>query len=76
MTSKDGVAADEVVKTVEFAVSAAVDLSGLTTAISEMGQNVESIEARVSKIEQQKKEGWVNLDDLVASSGEDGSDAE
>ena len=76
VTSKDGVAADEVVKTVEFAVSAAVDLSGLTNAISEMGQNVESIEARVSKIEQQKKEGWVDLKDLVASNGGDGSDAE
>ena len=76
VTSKDGVAADEVVKTVEFAVSAAVDLSGLTNTISEMGQNVESIEARVSKIEQQKKEGWIDLDDLVASNGGDGSDAE
>ena len=76
VTSKDGVAADEVVKTVEFAVSAAVDLSGLTNAISEMGQNVESIEARVSAIENSKKEGWVDLKDLVASSGEDGSDAE
>ena len=76
VTSKDGVAADEVVKTVEFAVSAAVDLSGLTNAISEMGQNVESIEARVSKIEQQKKEGWIDLDDLVASNGGDGADAE
>ena len=57
-------------------MSAAVDLSGLTNAISEMGQNVESIEARVSKIEQQKKEGWVDLKDLIASSGADGSDAE
>ena len=76
MASKESVSVDEEVSTVEFAVSAAVDLSGLTNAISEMGQNVESIEARVSKIEQQKKEGWVDLKDLVASSGEDGSDAE
>ena len=76
VASKESVSADEEVSTVEFAVSAAVDLSGLTTAISEMGQNVESIEARVSKIEQQKKEGWVDLKDLIASSGADGSDAE
>ena len=76
VASKENVSVDEEVSTVEFAVSAAVDLSGLTNAISEMGQNVESIEARVSKIEQQKKEGWVDLKDLVASSGEDGSDAE
>lgn len=76
VASKESVSADEEVNVVEFAVSAAVDLSGLTNAISEMGQNVESIEARVSKIEQQKKEGWVDLKDLVASSGEDGSDAE
>ena len=76
VTSKDGVAADEVVKTVEFAVSAAVDLSGLTNAISEMGQNVESIETRVSAIENAKSEGWVDLKDLIASSGADGSDAE
>ena len=76
VASKESGAADEEVSTVEFAVSAAVDLSGLTNAISEMGQNVESIEARVSKIEQQKKEGWVDLKDLIASSGEDGSDAE
>ena len=34
VTSKDGVAADEVVKTVEFAVSAAVDLSGLMNTVS------------------------------------------
>ena len=73
VASKKNVSADEDVDIVEFAVSAAVDLSGLTTAISEMGQNVESIEARVSKIEQQKKEGWVDLKDLIAS---DGSDAE
>ena len=72
MTSKDGVAADEVVKTVEFAVSAAVDLSGLTNAISEMGQNVESIEARVSDIENSGVNGWIDLDDLVASNGGDG----
>ena len=76
VASKKNVSADEDVDIVEFAVSAAVDLSGLTTAISEMGQNVESIEARVSKIEQQKKEGWVELKDLIASSGENGSDAE
>ena len=76
VASKENVSVDEEVSTVEFAVSAAVDLSGLTTAISEMGQNVESIEARVSKIEQQKKEGWVDLKDLIASSGADGSDAE
>lgn len=76
VTSKESVSADEEVNIVEFAVSAAVDLSGLTNAISEMGQNVESIEARVSKIEQQKKEGWVDLKDLIASSGADGSDAE
>lgn len=76
VASKESVSVDEEVSTVEFAVSAAVDLSGLTTAISEMGQNVESIEARVSKIEQQKKEGWVDLKDLIASSGENGSDAE
>ena len=76
VASKESVSVDEEVSTVEFAVSAAVDLSGLTTAISEMGQNVESIEARVSKIEQQKKEGWVELKDLIASSGENGSDAE
>ena len=74
VASKESVSADEEVSTVEFAVSAAVDLSGLTTAISEMGQNVESIEARVSKIEQQKKEGWVDLKDLIASSGENGAD--
>lgn len=71
VASKENVSVDEEVSTVEFAVSAAVDLSGLTTAISEMGQNVESIEARVSKIEQQKKEGWVDLKDLVASNGSD-----
>lgn len=76
VASKESVSADEEVKTVEFAVSAAVDLSELTTAVSEMGQSVESIEARISKIEQQKKEGWVDLKDLVASSGENGSDAE
>ena len=76
VASKESVSADEKVDIVEFAVSAAVDLSGLTNAISEMGQNVESIEARVSKIEQQKKEGWVDLKDLVALSGADGSDTE
>ena len=76
VASKENVSVDEKVDIVEFSVSAAVDLSGLTNAISEMGQNVESIEARVSKIEQQKKEGWVDLKDLIASSGEDGSDAE
>ena len=76
VASKESVSVDEKVDIVEFSVSAAVDLSGLTTAISEMGQNVESIKARVSKIEQQKKEGWVDLKDLVASSGEDDSDAE
>lgn len=76
VASKESVSVDEKVEVIDFAVSAAVDLSGLTNAISEMGQNVESIEARVSKIEQQKKEGWVDLKDLVASSGSDGSDAE
>lgn len=43
VASKENVSADEEVSTVEFAVSAAVDLSGLTNAISEMGQSVESI---------------------------------
>lgn len=76
VASKESVAADEKVDIVEFAVSAAVDLSELTNAVSEMGQNVENIEARVSAIENSKKEGWVDLKDLVASSGEDGSDAE
>ena len=72
VTSKDGVAADEVVKTVEFAVSAAVDLSGLMNTVSQMGQSVESIEARVSDIENSGVKGWSDLDDLVASNGGDG----
>lgn len=76
VASKESVSVDEKVDIVEFSVSAAVDLSGLTTAISEMGQNVESIEARVSAIESSKPNDWVDLKDLVASSGEDGSDAE
>ena len=72
VASKENISVDEKVDIVEFAVSAAVDLSGLTTAVSEMGQNVESIEARVSAIENAKSEGWVDLKDLVASSGADG----
>ena len=71
VASKESVSADEEVSTVEFAVSAAVDLSGLTTAISEMGQSVESIEARVSAIENSNSEGWVDLKDLIASNGSD-----
>ena len=71
VASKENVSVDEEVSTVEFAVSAAVDLSGLTTAISEMGQNVESIDARVSAIENAKSEGWVDLKDLIASNGSD-----
>ena len=71
VASKENVSVDEEVSTVEFAVSAAVDLSGLTNAISEMGQNVESIEARVSKIENSNSEGWVDLKDLIASNGSD-----
>ena len=73
VASKESVSADEKVDIVEFSVSAAVDLSGLTNAISEMGQSVESIEARVSAIENSEKEGWVDLKDLIVS---DGSDAE
>ena len=76
VASKKNVSADEDVEVIEFAVSAAVDLSGLTTAISEMGQNVDSIEARVSAIENAKKEGWVDLKDLIASSGENNANAE
>lgn len=76
VASKKSVSVDEEVKVIDFAVSAAVDLSGLMNAVSEMGQSVESIKARVSAIENSEKEGWVDLKDLIASNGSDSADGE